>query len=144
LRAISSDVDARAQDKDNEIVARERAPMEATMNFARIFAVVVTLGVLSTASSQETPKQDSAPTANPPAGAPASGSQAPGGAASSAQTPSSGAAQPATGSQAPASTASPPPPPSAAVGKTGVIKDNEFIPTEEIQPDEAVTFPVDI
>ena len=29
------------------------------MNFARIFAVVVTLGVLSTASSQETPKQDS-------------------------------------------------------------------------------------
>jgi len=25
-----------------------------------------------------------------------------------------------------------------------VIKDNEFIPTEEIQPDEAVTFPVDI
>jgi hypothetical protein len=39
---------------------------------------------------------------------------------------------------------SPPPPPSAATGKTGVIKDNEFIPTEEIQPDEAVTFPVDI
>ena len=33
---------------------------------------------------------------------------------------------------------------SAATGKTGVIKDNEFIPTEEIQPDEAVTFPVDI
>lgn len=110
------------------------------MNFARIFAVVVTLGVLSTASSQETPKQDSAPAA----GAPASASPAPGGAGNAAQTPSSGASQPATGAQAPASTASPPPPPSAATGKTGVIKDNEFIPTEEIQPDEAVTFPVDI
>jgi hypothetical protein len=112
--------------------------MEATMNFARVFAVVVTLGVLSTASSQETPKQSSPPAAQPPAGAPTSGAQAPGG----AQTPAP--PQPATGSQAPASTASPPPPPSAAVGKTGVIKDNEFIPTEEIQPDEAVTFPVDI
>ncbi|HUO67715.1 MAG TPA: hypothetical protein VMV37_09275 [Gammaproteobacteria bacterium] len=109
------------------------------MNIARIFAVVVTLGVLSTASSQETPKQDSAPAA----GAPASGSQTPGG-GNSAQTPAAPSAQPATGAQAPASTASPPPPPSAATGKTGIIKDNEFIPTEEIQPDEAVTFPVDI
>jgi predicted lipid-binding transport protein (Tim44 family) len=111
------------------------------MNIARIFAVVITVGVLSTASSQETPKQDSTPAANPAAGAPASGSQ---GAGNSAQTPAAPSAQPATGAQAPASTASPPPPPSAAVGKTGVIKDNEFIPTEEIQPDEAVTFPVDI
>ena len=102
------------------------------MNFARVFAVVVTLGVLSTASSQETPKQSSPPAAQAPAGAPTSGAQTP------------APPQPATGSQAPASTASPPPPPSAAVGKTGVIKDNEFIPTEEIQPDEAVTFPVDI
>jgi len=113
------------------------------MNIARIFAVVITVGVLSTASSQETPKQESAPAPNAAAGAPANGSQAPG-AGSSAQTPAAPSAQPATGSQAPASTASPPPPPSAAVGKTGVIKDNEFIPTEEIQPDEAVTFPVDI
>jgi hypothetical protein len=118
--------------------------MEAIMNFARIFAVVVTLGVLSTASSQETPKQDSPPAANPAPGAPASGSQAAGGAANPAQAPAAPSSQPATGAQAPASTASPPPPPSAAVGKTGVIKDNEFIPTEEIQPDEAVTFPVDI
>ena len=114
------------------------------MNFARIFAVVVTLGVLSTASSQETPKQDSPPAANPPAGAPASGAQAPGGAGGSAQTPAAPVSQPATGAQAPASTAAPPPPPSAAMLKGGVIKDNEFIPTEEIQPDEAVTFPVDI
>jgi len=114
------------------------------MNFARIFAVVVTLGVLSTASSQETPKQDSPPAANPPAGAPASGAQAPGGAGGSAQTPAAPVSQPATGAQAPASTAAPPPPPSAAIPKGGVIKDNEFIPTEEIQPDEAVTFPVDI
>ena len=108
------------------------------MNIARVFAIAITLGVLSTASSQEPPKQ-----AAPPAGAPASGSQAPG-AGNSAQTPSAPGAQPATGAQAPASTASPPPPPSAATGKTGIIKDNEFIPTEEIQPDEAVTFPVDI
>jgi len=111
--------------------------MEATMNIARIFAITVALGVLSTASSQETQKQDSPSAANPPA-APA---QAPAGAGNSAQTPAappSGASQPAAGPQAT------PPPPSAAIGKTGVIKDNEFIPTEEIQPDEAVTFPVDI
>jgi predicted lipid-binding transport protein (Tim44 family) len=115
--------------------------MEAIMNLARIFAVVVTLGVLSTASSQETPKQDPAPAAKP-ADAPASASQAPNGGGNVVQAPSapsSGAAQPAA--QEPEKV---PPPPSAAAGKTGVIKDNEFIPTEEIQPDEAVTFPVDI
>jgi hypothetical protein len=105
------------------------------MNIARIFAVAITLGVLSTASSQETQKQD----APKPAGDAPASAQAPNGAGNAAQSP-----QPATGAQAPASTASPPPPPSAATGKTGVIKDNEFIPTEEIQPDEAVTFPVDI
>jgi hypothetical protein len=108
--------------------------MEATMNIARIFVVAVTLGVLSTASSQEAQKQDSPPAASPPAATPA---QAPGGTGNSAQTP----AAPSSGAQQPQVT---PPPPSAAVGKTGVIKDNEFIPTEEIQPDEAVTFPVDI
>ena len=116
------------------------------MNVARIFAVVITVGVLSTASSQETQKQDAPPAAKPAADAPA-GAQAPNGAGNSAQapaSPASSAPQPATGAQAPASTAGPPPPPSAATGKTGVIKDHEFIPTEEIQPDEAVTFPVDI
>ena len=107
------------------------------MNIARIFAVAITLGVLSTASSQEAQKQDAPQAAKPAADAPSNAPQAP-------ATPSS-VPQPATGAQAPASTASPPPPPSAAVGKTGVInKDNEFIPTEEIQPDEAVTFPIDI
>jgi hypothetical protein len=118
--------------------------MEATMNIARIFTVLVTIGVLSTASSQEPARQDSPPVAKPATGAPASGSQAPNGGGNAAQTPnapSSGAAQPATPAQEPEKV---PPPPSAAVGKTGVIKDNEFIPTEEIQPDEAVTFPVDI
>ena len=103
------------------------------MNFARIFAVVVTLGVLSTASSQETPKQDSPPAAAP---APAQGT-----AGNSAQTPAAPSSGPSQPAQTPQVT---PPPPSAAVGKTGVIKDNEFIPTEGIQPDEAVTFPVDI
>lgn len=108
------------------------------MNLARIFAVVVTLGVLSTASSQET--QNAPASADAPAKAP----QAPSGAGQTPGAPSSGASEPA-GAQAPASTTPPPPPPpSAAVGKTGVIKDNEFIPTEEIQPDEAVTFPIDI
>lgn len=104
------------------------------MNIARIFAVVIAVGVLSTASSQETQKQDSPPAAKPAADAPANAPQPPNGAGNAAQTP----AAPAAGAQAT------PPPPSAAVGKTGVIKDNEFIPTEEIQPDEAVTFPVDI
>ena len=113
------------------------------MNIARIFTVFVTVVVLTTASSQEPVKQDSSPAAKPTAGAPASGSQAPNGggnAAAPAQTPN--APSPAAGpAQEPEKA---PPPPSAAVGKTGVIKDNEFIPTEEIQPDEAVTFPVDI
>ena len=104
------------------------------MNIARIFAVAITLGVLSTASSQETQKADSPPAAKPAGDAPAPGSQAPSGAGNAAQAP----AGPASSAQ------SPPPPPSAATGKTGIIKDNEFIPTEEIQPDEAVTFPVDI
>ena len=79
----------------------------------------------------------------PAASPPASASPAPGSPSNGAQTPaapSSGAA-PAAPAQEPEKV---PPPPSAAVGKTGVIKDNEFIPTEEIQPDEAVTFPVDI
>ena len=104
------------------------------MNFSRVFAVVITLGVLSTASSQETQKSDSPPAAKPAGDASAPGSQAPNGAGNGAQAP----VGPASSAQ------SPPPPPSAATGKTGVIKDNEFIPTEEIQPDEAVTFPVDI
>jgi len=114
------------------------------MNIARLFTVAITLGVLATASSQETQKQDAPQAAKSAADAPAN-APAPSAAGNAAQTPAVPAgAQPATGAQAPASTASPPPPPSAAVGKTGVIKDNEFIPTEEIQPDEAVTFPVDI
>jgi hypothetical protein len=114
------------------------------MNIARVFAVAITLGVLSTASSQEPQKQDAPQAAKPAADAPANAQSGAGNAAQTPVAPSSGVAQPATGAQAPASTASPPPPPSAATGKTGVIKDNEFIPTEEIQPDEAVTFPVDI
>jgi hypothetical protein len=54
--------------------------MEATMNIARIFAVAVTLGVLSTASSQETQKQDAPQAAKPAADAPANAPQAPAGA----------------------------------------------------------------
>ena len=111
------------------------------MNIARIFTVLVTIGVLSTASSQEPQRQDSPPAAKPAAGAPANGSQAPNGGGNAAQTPNAPSSGPAQPVQEPEKV---PPPPSAAVRKTGVIKDNEFIPTEEIQPDEAVTFPVDI
>jgi hypothetical protein len=84
------------------------------MNVTRIFAVVITLGVLSTASSgQETQKPTTPEGAKP--------------------TPAQPAAPPAAA-----------PPPSSSAPKTGVVKDGEFIPTQEIQPDEDVTFPVDI
>ena len=39
---------------------------------------------------------------------------------------------------------SPPPPPSASEPQRGVVKDDEFIPTQDIPPDEGVTFPVGI
>ena len=88
------------------------------MNVARIFAVVITLGVLSTGSSGQETQQPAAPPAAKPAD---------------------------TAPKAPEQTReTPPPPPSASVQKTGIMKDGEFIPTQEIQPDEDVTFPVDI
>jgi len=90
------------------------------MNVTRIFAVAIALGMLSTASSgQETQPKPTTPAAKP---------------ADTAPKP----AQPQPSSEAP------PAPPSASAPKTGVIKDGEFIPTQEIQPDEAVVFPVDI
>jgi len=95
------------------------------MNIARIFAVVITLGVLSTASSGQETQQPPATQPAKPAGAPAQ----------------SAPQQPAPAQQG---DAPPPPPPSASKAKTGVIKDDEFIPTQEINPDEEVTFPVDI
>jgi hypothetical protein len=116
------------------------------MNLARIFAVVVTVGVLSTASSQETPKPAAPPATKPaadaPAGAPQSASGTGGAQAPAAPSPAAPSSSGAGAQAAPASTT--PPPPSASAPKTGVVKDNEFIPTEEIQPDEPVTFPVDI
>ena len=39
---------------------------------------------------------------------------------------------------------SPPPRPSQSSGSAARPGDDEFIPTEELAPDEAVTFPVDI
>lgn len=90
------------------------------MNVTRIFAIVITLGVLSTASSGQESQQPAAPPAAKPADAPPK-------AAPQEQ-----------------SRETPPPPPSASAPKTGVIRDGEFIPTQEIQPDEDVTFPIDI
>jgi len=90
------------------------------MNVTRIFAVVITLGVLSTASSG----QETQPPAAPPAAKPAD-------------------APPASAPQG-QSRETPPAPPSASAPKTGIVKDGEFIPTQEINPDEDVTFPVDI
>ena len=49
------------------------------MNIARVFAVAITLGVLSTASSQETQKQEAPQAAKPAADAPANAPQAPAG-----------------------------------------------------------------
>jgi len=96
------------------------------MNFSRVFAVVITLGVLSTASSgQETQQQPAAQQPAKPAEAPAQ--------------PAPQQSTPTPQGETPT-----PPPPSAAKQKTGVIKDDEFIPTQEINPDEDVTFPVDI
>jgi hypothetical protein len=90
------------------------------MNVTRIFAIVITLGVLSTASSGQESQQPAAPPAAKPADAPPK------------------AAVPEQSRE------TPPPPPSASAPKTGVIRDGEFIPTQEIQPDEDVTFPIDI
>jgi hypothetical protein len=98
------------------------------MNVTRIFAVVITLGVLSTASSgQETQKPTTPEGAKPTPAQPA---------APPAAAPPGGATQ--------QTRETPPPPPSSSAPKTGVVKDGEFIPTQEIQPDEDVTFPVDI
>ena len=98
------------------------------MNIARIFAVAITLGVLATASSGQETQQPAAPPAAKPAGAPPPSAPPP-------STPSAAA---------PAQQSATPPPPSASKPKTGIIKDDEFIPTQEINPDEDVTFPVDI
>ena len=62
---------------------------------------------------------------------------------------SAGAAPPAAAQTPPASppAASPPAasPPSTPPGEQrGVVKDDEFIPTQDIPPDEGVTFPVGI
>jgi hypothetical protein len=116
--------------------------LEAGMNIARIFAVAVTLGVLSTASSQETQKPAAPAAAKPAADAPAGATSQPGGGSAPAQAGSPAA--PSSGAAAAQEAQVVPLPPSAATPKTGVVKDNEFIPTEEIQPDEPVTFPVDI
>jgi hypothetical protein len=48
---------------------------------------------------------------------------------------------PAAAQPPPAAEPTPSPPPAE---ERGVVKDGEFIPTQELNADEAVTFPVDI
>jgi len=96
------------------------------MNLARIFAVVILLGVLSTGSSAQEPQQPAAPPAAKPGDAPPKPADA-------TKPAPQGAAR-----------ETPPAPPSASAPKKGVVNDGEFIPTQEINPDEDVTFPVDI
>ena len=86
------------------------------MNRIRIAALVVALVAISAASLGQEKKD--APPATPPAATPAPPASPP--------------------------RESPPPPPSAAEQPRGVVKDDEFIPTQDIPPDEGVTFPVGI
>jgi hypothetical protein len=51
------------------------------------------------------------------------------------------AAAPPAPAQAPPAATPPAPPPTE---QRGVVKDDEFIPTQDIPPDEGVTFPVGI
>src|SRR5512139_2010458 len=96
--------------------AQSNPPVEGTsevaMNKIRTAALVAAL-VVTSASSFGQEKKD-APPAAPPAAA-----QAP---------PASPPRE------------SPPPPPSAGEPQRGVVKDDEFIPTQDIPPDEGVTF----
>ena len=99
------------------------------MNIARNLLALFVLGSLTASSigqesQQPAPAEQQRPPtqAPPPAGAPA-------------QTPPA-ATPPAAG---PAAGAQPAPAP-----RMPVVKDEEFIPTQEIQGDEEVTFPVDI
>jgi hypothetical protein len=55
------------------------------------------------------------------------------------QQPAPAAPAPAPPPAAPAPAAKPP-----AEAPKGTVKDDEFIPTQEVQADEEVTFPVDI
>jgi hypothetical protein len=106
------------------------------MNPTRIFALVITLGVLSTASvGQESQPPPAPKAATPAAGAPPAATPA----TTKAPQPGAAGAQAPAGSQPSAKTDAPPP-----AAAPGAIKDNEFIPTEELQPEDDVTFPVDI
>ena len=68
-------------------------------------------------------------------------------AASLGQQPAPPAAPPATPPatpRAPADTERQTPPAETQAGNTDNASEDEFIPTEELQPDAAITFPVDI
>jgi hypothetical protein len=90
---------------------------------AALAATALALGV--TALAQQSP-----PAASPPAEQKAPPPPPP----ADAKKPADGDQAAAPAKDAPQSNDSP----------RGVIKDDEFIPTQELQPDEDVTFPVDI
>lgn len=91
------------------------------MNTIRTAALVAALVAVSASSLGQEKKAAPPAAATPPAANPAPAS------------PPAGASPP--GEQ-------PRPPPSAE--PRGVLKDDEFIPTQDIPPDEGVTFPVGI
>jgi hypothetical protein len=101
------------------------------MNAIRTAALVAALVTMS-ASSFGQEKKDAAPATAPPA------TEAP-----PVATPPATTAPPAASPSpaAPPAEASKPPPPTE---QRGVMKDDEFIPTQDIPPDEGVTFPVGI
>jgi hypothetical protein len=96
------------------------------MNTIRTAALVAALLAVS-ASTLGQEKKDAPPAATPPQAAPPAAQPAP------AASPPAAAA--------PEAPASKPPPPTE---QRGVLKDDEFIPTQDIPPDEGVTFPVGI
>jgi hypothetical protein len=86
----------------------------------RYVALLTLLGTLSAASmGQESPPPQPAQSEQRPAAPPA---QAPGGGAPPATSPPAAPSQP----------------------QQRAVKDEEFIPTEELSADEEVTFPIDI
>jgi hypothetical protein len=75
--------------------------------------------------------------ATPPAAAPPPAAESP--AAPPPAQPPAGTRTPSTGAARDEGTETPP-----AAAEPPEVNDEEFIPTEELQPDAAVTFPVDI
>jgi hypothetical protein len=99
------------------------------MRWLRLAAPAVALAawLASSLAQQGTPPAGAPPPSTPPAGTPP------------VRTPPASTPQPSTPQPA-----APPEQEKEGAGQAGADADEEFIPTEELQPDAAVTFPVDI